>query len=175
LLYSDDLGRVAEEARLSALPTHIHPIGIEGARMLAIAVALAARGPPLDRKAFYRELAERAQTEEFRWSLAVATRLRRNDGLGVLGNGLEARSSVVTAIACFSQASSSYEDALARAISLGGDTDTLAAMAGALSGAHPGIAAVPGHLFEMLEDDVKGRRYIRELGARLYQRHLSAV
>src|SRR4051812_18645326 len=49
LLFSDDQDRLAEQATASALPTHLHPLGIEGARLMALAVALAARGPAFDR------------------------------------------------------------------------------------------------------------------------------
>ena len=49
------------------------------------------------------------------------------------GNGIEATESVVTAIACFVLAPDSYRDVIGSAIYLGGDTDTIAAMAGALS------------------------------------------
>ena len=51
--------------------------------------------------------------------------------------------SVVTAMACFTTAPDDYEQVVARAISLGDDTDTVAAMAGALAGAHLGLAAIP--------------------------------
>lgn len=173
LLYCDDLDRVAEEARLSALPTHVHPIGIEGAQTLAVAVALAVHGPPLDRREFYRELLRRVQSEEFRWHLSAAARLRRGDTVSFLGNSLEAHRSVVTAITCFAHASGSYEDAVSRAVSLGDDVDTLAAMAGALSGAHLGLEAVPSHLLDKLEDGPKGRSYIGRLGGRLYERYVS--
>ena len=175
LLYCDDLDRVMEEARLSALPTHVHPLGIEGAQVLAVAVAMAVRGPPLDRREFYRELLRRVRSEEFRWHLSVAARLRRGDTVSVLGSSLEAHRSVVTAIACFAHATRSYEDAVARAISLGDDTDTLAAMAGALSGAHLGITAVPGRLLTKLEDELKGRSYIEQLADRLYDRYLAGA
>jgi poly(ADP-ribose) glycohydrolase ARH3 len=172
LLFSGDLDRVTEEARLSALPTHVHPLGIEGAQLLAVAVALALAGP-LDRGAFYRELRRRAQSEEFRWHLGVACRLRPGDALSGLGSSLEAHRSVVTAIACFTSSPSSYEDAVARAISLGDDTDTLAAMAGALAGAHLGVAAVPSRLIDRLEDGPRGRSCIERLAARLHDRYRS--
>jgi poly(ADP-ribose) glycohydrolase ARH3 len=175
LLYCDDLDRVAEEARLSALPTHVHPIGIEGAQILAVAVALALRGPPLERREFYRELTRRARSEEFRWHVSAAARLRRGDTLTFLGSSLEAHRSVVTAIACFTQASRSYEDAVSRAMSLGDDVDTLAAMTGALCGAHLGLEAVPAHLLDKLEDGPKGRTYIGQLGARLHERYTSGI
>ena len=52
-----------EEARASALPTHVHPVGIEGAQVLAVAIAIAVRGPPLDKHAFYGELLRRELPE----------------------------------------------------------------------------------------------------------------
>jgi poly(ADP-ribose) glycohydrolase ARH3 len=175
LLYCDDLDRTAEEARLSALPTHVHPLGIEGAQVLAVAVALAVRGAPLDRREFYRELLRRAESEEFRWHLSAAARLRRGNTITFLGSSLEAHRSVVTSIACFTQASRSYEDAVSRAVSLGDDVDTVAAMAGALCGAHLGVEAVPTHLLDKLEDGPKGRTYIRQLGVRLHGRYTSGI
>jgi poly(ADP-ribose) glycohydrolase ARH3 len=173
LLFCDDLDRVMEEARLSALPTHVHPLGIEGAQLLAVAVALAVRERRLDRRAFHRELLRRTQSEEFHWALSTAARLRPGDTIGFLGNSLEAHRSVVTAIACFTSSAQSYDGVVARAISQGNDTDTLAAMAGALSGAHLGIGAVPRHLLEKLEDTHKGRSYIEGLAMRLHGRYRS--
>ena len=40
LFFHADLDRLWEQARLSALPTRVHPLGIEGAQVLAMAVAL---------------------------------------------------------------------------------------------------------------------------------------
>ena len=173
LLFCNDLDRVWEEARLSALPTHVHPLGVEGAQLLAVAVALAVRPGPFDRKAFYGELRRRSMSEEFGWHLRTASRLRPGDTVSMLGNSLEAHRSVVTAIACFAGSPRSYEDAVARAISQGDDTDTLAAMAGALSGAHLGIEAVPTHLLGKLEDGRKGRSYIEGLAGRLHGRFVA--
>ena len=39
LLFREDHDRLWEQARLSALPTHLHPLGIEGAQVLALAVS----------------------------------------------------------------------------------------------------------------------------------------
>jgi poly(ADP-ribose) glycohydrolase ARH3 len=169
LLFCDDLDRVQEEARLSALPTHVHPVGVEGAQLLALAVALAAREPHFDRKGFFHELRGRARTEELCWALRTAARLTPGDTVSVLGNSLEAHRSVVTAIACFALAPRSYEAAVGRAIGLGNDTDTLAAMTGALSGAHLGLAAVPRHLLDRLEDGPKGCTHIHDLATRLHE------
>lgn len=169
LLFGDDLDRLWEEARLSALPTHVHPIGIEGAQVFALAIALALKHP-FDKRSFYRELLSRAKTDEFRWHLSVASKLHRGDTLSVLGNSLEAHRSVVTAIACFTQSPRFYGSVVVDAVSQGGDVDTLAGMAGALSGAHLGLSAIPSHLLEKLEDNKKGRSYIRELAEGLHGR-----
>jgi poly(ADP-ribose) glycohydrolase ARH3 len=175
LLFCGDLDRAMEEARLSALPTHVHPLGIEGVQLLALPVALALRGPPLDRKAFYRDIRRRAASEEFRWHLRAAAGTRPGDPLSGLGSSLPAHRSVVTAIACFASSPTSYEDAIARAISLGDDTDTLAAMAGALAGAHLGVGAIPRRLLDRLEDGAKGRSHIGRLAAALHARLVAAT
>jgi len=49
------------------------------------------------------------------------------------------------------------------AISLGGDTDTIGAMTGAISGAYLGFDSIPGKWRDKLEN----RRYIEELAERL--------
>ena len=169
LLYCDDLDRVADAARESAMPTHGHAYGVEGAQLVAVAVALAMRGRPLDRRGFFSELIGRARTDEFQWVLRTASRLGADDSLHMLGNTLEAHRSVGSAIACFAQEPESYTEVIARAINLGGDTDTIAAMAGAMSGAHLGVSAIPQRLIESLEDGPKGRTYIESLAVRLWE------
>jgi poly(ADP-ribose) glycohydrolase ARH3 len=172
LLFCHDLDRVADETKRSALPTHVHPLGIEGAQLYAQAVALAVRTPRFEKKQFYRELILRAQSEEFHWQLKAATKLSRRHTIGFLGNGLEAHRSVVTAIACFTMTPDSYEDTVGRAIGMGGDTDTLAAMAGALSGAYLGVHALPADLANQLENDHKGRAYLEQLARKLYEKYV---
>lgn len=53
---------------------------------------------------------------------------------------------------------------------LAGDTDTIGAMTGALSGAHLGIAELPSPLIERLENDEMGREAISSLAADLSRR-----
>jgi poly(ADP-ribose) glycohydrolase ARH3 len=169
LLFHDDLDRVAEEARKSALLTHVHPVGVESAQLLAVAVALAVRMEPFDRAAFYDELLSRAKTEEFRHPLQRAVVMTADDSVGQFGSSLQAHRSVVTSIAAFTENPGTYTNAIATALALGDDVDTVAAMAGALAGARLGISAVPSHLVELLEDDVKGMTYIRELAEGLFE------
>jgi poly(ADP-ribose) glycohydrolase ARH3 len=173
LLFCHDLDLVRKQACLSALPTHVHPIGIEGAQLLAQAVALAAREEAFDRRAFYRTLLTACRSEEFRWALKAASRLRRLHSLAFLGSSLEAHRSVVTAIACFTVSPDSYEEIIARAISLGDDTDTVAAMAGAIAGAHLGIEGVPSLALGQLENGAQGRTAIEDLARRLHDAYLT--
>eukprot|EP00112_Aurelia_sp_Birch-Aquarium-sp1_P026543 Seg9470.1 transcript_id=Seg9470.1/GoldUCD/mRNA.D3Y31 product=Poly protein_id=Seg9470.1/GoldUCD/D3Y31 len=61
-----------------------------------------------------------------------------------LGNGISAQEAVPAAIFSFAHCSeSSFIETLLYAISLGGDTDTIGTMAGALAGAHFGFASIP--------------------------------
>lgn len=172
LLFADELDELWEQARLSALPTHTHPLGIEGAQVLAHATALALYATTFDRKQFCCELLSRATTEEFRWHLSIAAKLKSGDSLSGLGSTLHAHRSVVTAIACFAATPGDFEMAIARAIGLGDDTDTVAAMAGSLVGAFAGAGAIPPALLEKLEDGpAKGRTHITQLAAELASRY----
>jgi ADP-ribosylglycohydrolase len=57
---------------------------------------------------------------------------------------------------------------VADVIFLGGDTDTLAAMAGALAGAYLGTAGLPPRLVGLLENRSKGRDDLTALAGRLF-------
>lgn len=172
LLFADDLDEVWPQAAASALPTHTHPVGIEGAQLLALAVAFLVRADTFDRNAFYRVLRSRAVTEEFQWHLAVATKLRAGDAVSGLGSTLHAHRSVVTAMACFANSPCDFESAVGLAIGLGDDTDTVAAMTGALVGAFGGSTAIPAGLLAKLEDGpAKGKSHITMLAGRLYERY----
>jgi poly(ADP-ribose) glycohydrolase ARH3 len=172
LLFHRDVDALLEQARLSALPTHSHPIGIEGAQLLALAIALVLREPRFDKSAFYEQLLAQARTYEFRHQLELAAGLSPTDSIASLGSSLEAHRSVTTAIACFTMSPDSYATTIASAIGLGDDTDTLAAMAGAIAGAHLGIDALPPHLLNRLENGTKGRDYINRLAINLHERFL---
>jgi poly(ADP-ribose) glycohydrolase ARH3 len=173
LYFAPDIDMVATQAALSAVPTHCHEIGIDGARIMAVAAALAAMsyGQAFNRKEFLQVLLPVAQTEEFQWQIGHALQLSPFDSLASFGNSLEAHRSVMTSIMCFVDSPDNYCEAVSRAIGQGNDVDTLAAMAGALSGARLGIDAVPARLIECLEDETQGKTYLLELAGRLYEQH----
>ncbi len=163
LVFRGDLDRTWDEAAAQSLPTHTHPLGVDGARLVAVAVALAARGEPLSRD----ELLRRGVAPEYVPKIEAALAVRAPDDVSALGNGIAALDSVPTAIACFVLAPTSFVETIGRAVLLGGDTDTIAAMAGAISGAALGAGAIPAELLARLEDGPKGRTYIDSLARRL--------
>jgi poly(ADP-ribose) glycohydrolase ARH3 len=175
LLFRDDHRRLWEQARASALPTHLHPLGIEGAQLLALAVALCSRADGFDRTAFFAALISACESGPYRAQLEAAARVQSPEELARLGNQIEALYSVPTAIAGFALTPESYEATISNVVFLGGDTDSLAPMAGALSGAYLGADRLPARLVGLLESSPKGRAYIVELAGRLFAVYHSAA
>ncbi|HET6883595.1 MAG TPA: ADP-ribosylglycohydrolase family protein, partial [Pirellulales bacterium] len=167
LVFRNDHQQLWEQARLSALPTHLHPLGIEGAQLLALAVALCTSMDRFDRGDFFAALLRACTLREYRAQIEAAAAVRAPQELVALGNRIEALHSVPTAIASFALSPESFEMTVSNVIFLGGDTDTLAAMAGALSGAYVGVGRLPGRLVGLLENSPKGRAYLKRLSEQL--------
>jgi len=172
VLYHDDLAGLREVAHKSSQITHSHELGKGGAALQAYAVALAVnleRTELVDSTEFLARLGELVDHEVYRQKLAkVAALLDEADRARVaaeLGNGIEAFNSVPTAIHSFLSHARSFEEAVLFAVSLGGDTDTIAAMTGAISGAYLGVDSIP----EKWRAKLENRLYIEELGEKLYE------
>lgn len=141
-------------AELAASITHAHPLGIAGGVLVARVVALAFAGAR-PREVVDGLLAE-PWPDEFRVRLELArswlgssvpvTRVARD-----LGNGIEAHCSAVTAVWAWASHADDFEAMVAYVISLGGDTDTIAAMAGGIHGARLGTSALPSAMLDRLE------------------------
>ena len=171
VFYHDDLAMLREVARRSSQITHSHELGKSGAVLQAYAVALAVDLDPaetFDAGEFLARLGEFVQNEVYREKLAkIGMLLGEADRAKVvaeLGNGVEAFNSVPTAIYSFLSHHHSFEEAILFAVSLGGDTDTIAAMAGAIAGAYLGVDSIPAKWRSKLEN----RAYIEELAEVLY-------
>jgi len=150
------LDLAADLARRSAAVTHAHPLGQDGAAVQACAVALAAAstpGVPVDRAAWCGRLAAAAP--------AYAAALERVAGLvlaaapgevaAAVGHGVAALEAVPAALAAFLAHPDRPAEAIRFAIQVGGDTDTIAAMTGALAGARCGASALPPAWLHRLE------------------------
>ncbi|MBC6995686.1 ADP-ribosylglycohydrolase family protein [Neolewinella lacunae] len=131
----NDLDRVLAEAEKSALPTHGHPEGIKGAQAIASAIFLARQGAG-------KEDIRQFITDRFGYRLRRTVEEIRPDYVF----DVSCAGSVPEAIIAFLDARD-LEDAIRLAVSLGGDTDTQAAMAGCIAeaffgGIHPRLEDV---------------------------------
>jgi ADP-ribosylglycohydrolase len=115
------LEEVLRESKRSAEVTHNHHEGIKGAQAVASAIFLARTGTlKEDIKAYIRK------TFEYDLSEPIAS-IRSHYRFDVTCAG-----SVPQAITAFLE-SEGYEDAIRKAISIGGDSDTIACIAGAIA------------------------------------------
>ena len=114
---------VLKEAKKSAEVSHNHKEGIKGAQAIALAVFYARKGKS---KTFIKEQIEK----RFKYDLNRST----NEIKKTYTFDVSCQGSVPEAIICFLE-SNSFLDAIRRAVALGGDADTLGAMAGSISGA----------------------------------------
>ena len=176
LFYHHDLDQLRLAAEVSASTTHAHPLGKEGAALQACAVALAVRSAAgqFDRFAFLEKLRSfvRPELGEYTERLEAIGRLLRRPhdlerALAALGNDVRAQSAVPAAIYAFLACPESFAGAVELAIHLGGDTDTIGAMTGAIAGALHGVEAIPAEWLDSLENEPKGRDHVRELAKRL--------
>jgi len=140
-------------AKTSAMVSHNHPEGIKGAEATAMAVYLARKaregslmvGAEGTRSPIERGPGHPAR-HEVRFALAREIESRFGYDLGTLVSDIRlsysfdetSQGTVPQAIVCFLD-SVSFEDAIRNAVSLGGDSDTLACIAGSIAEAYYGV------------------------------------
>lgn len=123
-LCEDPLQRVAF-VEACARVTHTHPLGVQGAQIIALAAALSATGREEDFDSAVRELAPN-------WPLNEPCPSRGPSGYVV--------HSVNAALRVWRSART-FDEAIEDAVQMGGDTDTVAAMVGGIKGASPAFAS----------------------------------
>jgi ADP-ribosylglycohydrolase len=128
----DDMSTLMEEAKKSAEITHNHPEGIKGAQAIAAAVLLARKGNSKEEIKKYIE-------ENFGYDLNRTVKFLNE----TYKFDVSCQGSVPEAIICFLE-SNDFEDCLRNAISIGGDSDTIASMASAI--AEPFYKKIPNEI-----------------------------
>lgn len=122
----DSLDEVLAEAEKCAAVTHNHPEGIKGAQATAVAIHLARKGKT-------KSEIKAAISQQFGYDLErTVEEIRPHYTFDVSCQG-----SVPESIIAYIE-SNSVEDAIRKAISLGGDTDTMACIAGGIAHAFYG-------------------------------------
>lgn len=122
----DSLDATLEHARLTALPTHNHPEGIKGAQAVAHAIYCARNGSGKDE--IRRVIGSRYGYDLNRTIDEIRPGYRFDE---------TCQRTVPEAIIAFLE-SEGFESAVRLSISLGGDADTLACIAGSIAEAHHG-------------------------------------
>ena len=123
----DSIERTREVARWTAEVTHNHPEGIKGAESVASAIYLARIGES-------KETIQKYIEEEFGYNLTRTLKeIRPAYRMDVTCQG-----SVPEAMIAFLE-STDFEDAVRNAVSIGGDTDTTACIAGSIAEAYYGL------------------------------------
>lgn len=120
----DDLETVRKEAEQTAIVSHSHPEGIKGAVTIAEAIFLLRKG---EGKEQIRQLLETTYGKDYQ------QRLPRRGVFDVTCQGC-----VPLSLHLFLQ-STDFENAIRRAVSYGGDTDTTGAIVGSIAEAHYSI------------------------------------
>jgi ADP-ribosylglycohydrolase len=155
-----DPAAMCQAAREQSRITHLDPRCAAGSAAIARAVALAST-QPMEAESFLADIADCARSaptlaqaivEMTRWitldPMHAAEEVRRS-GLDPAhreqwqGISSFVIPSVVWSLYAFLRSPDDYWETVCTAIAVGGDTDTLAAMAGAMSGARLGPGALP--------------------------------
>lgn len=160
-----------EQAALSAGVTHAHPVAIDGAAVLAKAIAQVVPCTPATPflwQPWLRELIAFARTRALREQLQLAedmfiSHLAPEVAFEYLGRGNTVPTTLPFALYTFLCHPTSFADCILRAVTHGGERDALGAMAGAIAGAYLGIAAIPVEWRAKLENECYLARLARTL------------
>ncbi|MFO8083382.1 MAG: ADP-ribosylglycohydrolase family protein [Desulfobacterales bacterium] len=128
----DTIGQVLDEAKCTAKVSHNHPEGIRGAQAVALAVFLARK--QVSKITIKKEIVHRFQYDLNRTVESIRPYYRFD---------VSCQGSVPEAIISFLDADN-FETAVRNAISLGGDSDTLACIAGGI--AHAFYKKIPDNI-----------------------------
>jgi len=161
-----------EKVKLSAMITHTHPIGIDGAVIQARAISLALTKTEISYEEFIDDLIQFCQTKEMKGKLKLLKELlskkeEPKNAINKLGKSVAAHESVPFSLFCFLRHPYSFKDCLMCAVLNGGDRDTLGAMACSICGAYLGIDAIP----QKWKKKIENLDLIKELTEKLYEMH----
>ena len=139
-----DLEQTLAEAKKSAEVTHNHPEGIKGAQATAAAICLARTGSSKEQ---IKEFVEKTFAYDFLLPLDSIRPAYRFD--------VSCQGTVPPALTAFLE-STDYEDAVRKAVSLGGDSDTLACITGSIAEAfYKGVPdSITERVFQILDKDL---------------------
>jgi ADP-ribosylglycohydrolase len=171
-----DIPRLLEVARASSILTHGHDAAVEGAAAAALLVGLAISKtrPEEMYRAVMQECAPRSQDFKACWE-KVPQLLRTEPPEALsnrgLGEGWVAEEAVASALYCFWRSPLDFQQTVVAAANTDGDSDSIACIAGGISGAFNGLGAIPAPW----QRDIENSAYLRDVARRLWTAAESAA
>lgn len=184
LWHCDRPDRLADDVATASVVTHRHPLAIDAAMAVASAVAYAATASTIETPPVLDAVAASVRDPGFAGHIAKLGDWLRLPELAALeaiadtgqrpgarGFGIPALAepTALAALYAFLRSPRDYVATIDCALRIGGDVDTIAAIAGAMSGAHNGVGAIPGHLVRGVKDSAE----MMDLGRRLFASRLA--
>jgi len=171
LFYTKDIENLREGVEKAVIITHNNEEAVEGAVAIAYLVARGAEKGVLEEKeGLFSELLDFLKPSEVKKNLIEAVdlleeNLSPSEAARVLGNSGYVVESVASAIYSFFYSPHDFRKAAFEALLCGGDTDTICAMTGTISGAFLGEKSIP---FE-LRHGVEAHNELIEKADELYE------
>jgi ADP-ribosylglycohydrolase len=162
--------------RASTRITHTDPKAEEGAFVVARAAQLARTEANPDSRTFVSKAANEVQGNELRTALLSAASALTS-GMSCLefaeaqgwksGVSGYVNHTVPAALYCWARSPGDFRQCIESAVMLGGDTDSVAAIAGAICGANLGHDAIPAEWIERLSEWPRTTEWLRRLAQEL--------
>ena len=166
-LYQHDLPKLRQVAAASALVTHHHPAAQLGAVAAAFLVKLALDRLPPEEMLPALELETHGQVPDFDQALTrleEALEMTSTDAaLAHIGEGWVVEEAVPLAFYCFCKSPDDFLATIRRGANTQGDSDSIACIAGSISGAYLGIRGLPPAWVERVEKSA----YLADVARRL--------
>ena len=154
-----DLAKLKRDAELDAVITHNNPEAIAGSQAVAFTIARLVSGE-VELGNLIDEACEFIGECELAKRLIYAKRLLEANkppevALMMMGTSGYVVETVPSALYCFLKSPRDFERTVISCVMAGGDTDAVAAIAGAISGAYNGLKGIPRRWVENVEDSQK--------------------
>ncbi len=171
--YQDNPVRLKEIARATAICTHGHRTSTAASAGAAFLVKLALDGILPENMIPKLLDFTSGMSKEFDHAIKKVEEcldwIDEEKALAYLGEGWVAEEAVALALFCFLRHSESFEETVIRGANTNGDSDSIASIAGGISGAYLGFEAIPDRWVKQIEKSA----YLADLSSRLAERKLA--
>ncbi|MFO7761888.1 MAG: ADP-ribosylglycohydrolase family protein [Thermodesulfobacteriota bacterium] len=174
-LYQDNPSKLKEVAAITSMSTHGHPTATASAVGAAYLVKLALENhAPENIIPSLLSFTQGISTEFDQHISRIESCLSWQDeeeALEYLGRGWIGEEAVALALYCFLRYPDDYRSAVIRAANTNGDSDSIACIAGSISGAYLGAERIPPEWKSRIEK----ADYLKDLALRLFQKKGNSI